>query len=92
MNTFEKGRALVIGIADYDVVSKLPSTILSDARDIATLLKDPTYCVYSAENVRCLLDAAATKSTIVSELALLASSTGTDDTVVIYFSGHGAQR
>ena len=91
-NTFEKGRALVIGIADYDYAGKLPPTILNDARDIASILQDPAYCGYVPSNVRRLLDRAATKANIVSEMKLLASSAGPDDTVIIYFSGHGAQR
>jgi len=91
-NTFNNGRALVIGIADYDLAGKLPKTILKDARDISSILQDSAYCGYVSSNMRILLDKDATKAEIVSGLQWLAKTASHDDTVVIYFSGHGAQR
>jgi hypothetical protein len=90
-HTFNNGRALVVGIADYDLAGKLPKTILKDAQDISSILQDSAYCGYLSSNVRLLLDREATKAEIVSGLEWLAQTASKDDTVVIYFSGHGAQ-
>ncbi len=88
---FDKGRALVIGVASYEEVNGLPEAVLNDARDVASLLQSSDYCGFPATNVRVLLDDQATLSAIRSALANLAPATGTDDTVVIFFSGHGAR-
>lgn len=90
-STFDKGRALVIGIAEYQHAGRLPSSILNDAQDLGCLLKDTSYCGYLASNVRVLLDADATKANIVAGLQWLAQTSSAEDTVVVYFSGHGAQ-
>lgn len=88
---FDKGRALVIGVANYDRVSSLPGSVLSDARDISSLLESANYCGFPETNVRLLLDNEATLSSIRVELANLASTTDAEDTVVVFFSGHGAR-
>jgi len=88
---FETGRALVIGVANYAEVNRLPDAVLNDAKDVATVLQSSNYCGFRATNVRILLDDKATLSAIKSELADLASAADPDDTVVIFFSGHGAR-
>lgn len=88
---FEHGRALVIGIANYEEISSLPSAVLNDAQDIAGALKSPSLCGYPAENVTVLTDAEATLDAIRKALAEIASTATTDDTVAIFFSGHGAR-
>lgn len=90
-STFDKGRALIIGIAAYRHVTQLPKSILHDAQDLAQILQDGSYCGYPSSNVRLLLDADATKANIVAGLTWLAQSSSREDTVVVYFSGHGAQ-
>lgn len=88
---FEYGRALVIGIANYEEISSLPKAVLNDAHDTADTLQSPSFCGYSAENVTMLTDAEATLDGIRQALADIASAATTDDTVVIFFSGHGAR-
>lgn len=89
--TFDKGRALVIGISNYDEVSRLPEAVLNDARDIASVLQSTDYCGFLPSNIRVLLDDQATLDAIRTELAELASSGDPDDSVMIFFSGHGAR-
>ncbi len=87
---FAHGHALVIGVAHYPQVRPLPETVLDDARDLSTLLVDPAVCGYPPENVRLLLDAEANGANVRSALTDLATRAGPDDTVVVFFSGHGA--
>lgn len=89
---FEFGRALVIGVGQYQELSDLGRTPSDDALDIAKLFVNPKYCGYADSNVQVLLEGAATKAAIVAALQKLAYEATPDDTVVMYFSGHGAQR
>lgn len=85
---FEQGHALVIGIANYPQVRPLPEIVLNDARAIHELLASSA-CGYPTANVRQLLDDRATANGIRTALARLASRVKPDDTVVVFFSGHG---
>jgi hypothetical protein len=89
---FPEGHALVVGIANYRMVSRLPVTILKDAADVERLLVSGLYCGYPAAQVARLLDGEATVDHIRAGLRRLAEKTGPGDTAVIYFSGHGARR
>ena len=88
---FASGHAIVIGVANYRNVSGLPEAVLNDARDVAAVLKSNAYCGYDARNVHLLLDSDATLERIRAALASVAGTSGPDDTVVIFFSGHGAR-
>lgn len=88
---FDKGHALVIGVANYDEVNSLPEAVLNDARDVAAVLRSSDYCGFPVANVRMLLNDQATLSAIKDALVDLASAAQPDDTVVIFFSGHGAR-
>ena len=88
---FATGHAVVIGIANYRNASPLPDAVLNDARDVAAILKSNAYCGYDASNVHLLLDGDATLERIRAALASVAGTSGPDDTVVIFFSGHGAR-
>ena len=88
--TFANGHAVIIGIANYLSVSPLPETVLNDARDVASVLTSDAYCGYNLRNVCLLLDGNATLARIQEALSFVAKSSGPDDTVVIFFSGHGA--
>ena len=88
--TFANGHAVIIGIANYLSVSPLPETVLNDARDVASVLTSDAYCGYNHRNVCLLLDGNATLARIQEALSFVAKSSGPDDTVVIFFSGHGA--
>lgn len=59
--------------------------------DVVATLVDPNICGYDRTNVRVLRDIKATKQTIVDELHHIAASAHSDDTVLIYFSGHGGR-
>ena len=79
--------ALLIGISNYRYIRPLSKTT-NDARDLYDALVENGY---SRDNVVLLLDQGATKAAISRELELLASRAKADDTVVIFFSGHGAR-
>ena len=87
---FATGHAIVIGIANYRNVNSLPEAVLNDARDVAAILTSDTYCGYIHRNVRLLLDENATLPGIRTALDSVAQTCGADDSVVIFFSGHGA--
>jgi hypothetical protein len=90
-NEFSQGHALVIGVANYPKVSKLPEAVLNDARDLAGVLHAQAYCAYPSPNVELLLDADATADRIRTGLLRLAESSGSSDTAIIFFSGHGGR-
>jgi hypothetical protein len=89
MPAMDNAYALVIGIADYLHVTKLPTTVRNDARDIRDLLVDPRHCGYSPENVELLLDGEATGKVIRGALSGLAARTDPESSVFIYISSHG---
>jgi hypothetical protein len=78
-------RALIIGINDYKDPN-IPDlvTAINDADAMANLLSER----YGFE-VELLLDRKATKEAIYRALRSLASSTEADDSVLIYYAGHG---
>jgi hypothetical protein len=89
---FERGRALLVGVASYARVSRLPECVLNDARDLATLLQSPTRGGYLDTNVELLLDQHATAERFRLGLRRLAEEAHPDDTVIVFFSGHGLRR
>ena len=88
---FATGHAVVIGVANYRNALSLPDAVLNDARDVAEVLKSEAHCGYRASNVHLLLDSDATLEGIREALASVAGVSGPADTVVIFFSGHGAR-
>ncbi|MFC4929290.1 caspase family protein [Massilia sp. GCM10023247] len=88
---FQHGRALVIGLANYAEVNKLPEAVINDARDIASVFRASEYCGLPPANVHLLLDSQATLAAIRNALADLAINSVADDTVLIFFSGHGTR-
>lgn len=91
MTTLNNCYALIAGIANYQKINPLPSTVLNDAKDIYSLLTEPSFCGYLIENVTLLLNEQATKSVLTQALTDLSTQTNTDSTVLIYFSGHGGK-
>jgi len=79
-------RALVIGIDDY-VDPNIPDlqTASADARAVAELLKKS----YGFTDVTLLLDRLADGSSIQKQLRRLATTSRPDDSVLIYYAGHG---
>ena len=86
---FATGYALVIGVANYWNISPLPEAVRNDARDVATILTSSAYCGYKPSNVDLLLDEDATLPRIRTALDSVAKASGSDDSVIIFFSGHG---
>lgn len=85
------GHAVVIGIAKYGNVPPLPDAVLNDARDVAETLISSAYCGYDAHNVHLLLDNDASLERMRRILASVAATSSPDDSVIIFFSGHGAR-
>jgi hypothetical protein len=87
----DNAHALVIGIANYQHINKLPPTVLKDAQDIFDLLVDPGHCGYQPDNVQLLLDDRATQSALRQALANLPGRSDQDSTVFFYISSHGGR-
>jgi hypothetical protein len=80
--------ALLVGITAYHNLRPLSKTT-TDARDLRDLLAQSGY---PASNLGLLLDKQATKGAISDRLDWLARNASSSDTVLVFFSGHGAQR
>jgi len=80
--------ALLVGITAYHNLRPLSKTT-TDAHDLRDLLAQSGYL---DSNLGLLLDKQATKAAISDRLDWLARSAGPEDTVLVFFSGHGAQR
>lgn len=86
---FNGGHALIIGVGTYQDqgVRNVPITV-EDARQVAAVVRDPRYCGYPENQVTLLHDVSATRDNLLQALDKLASVTQ-DDTVFIFYSGHG---
>ena len=91
MSAMDDAFALIVGIADYLHVTKLPAAVRNDARGVRDLLVDPRYCGYSSGHVTMLLDGEATREAIMDALAGLAAQTHPTSGVLIYISSHGGR-
>lgn len=91
MAGMDNARALLVGIASYQAVNPLPTTVLKDAQDVYNTLIDPTQCGYKKENVRLLLDKQATREVFCQALHDLAAGCDAEANVFIYLSCHGGQ-
>jgi hypothetical protein len=88
---FTQGYALIIGIAGYPDTRKLPISVLRDATDLFNVLSHPDQGGYQVGQIRLLLDQQATQEAIRSELEWLENTAGPDDTVLLFYSGHGGR-
>jgi hypothetical protein len=89
--SIENAHSMVVGIANYPNVNRLPDAVLNDAKSIHSLLIDPQRCGYKEENSTLLLDDDATKKRLLSELVRLAKRCDQDSTALIYVSSHGGR-
>jgi len=80
--------ALLIQIAKYP---RRPLPEVSDAEDLAEVLRDPALCGYPPAQVRVLQDGEATRAAMLAEVRRLVTAAAADATVLFYFSGHGGQ-
>ncbi|MGA7192148.1 MAG: caspase family protein [Anaerolineales bacterium] len=88
---FVNGHALIVAVANYPSFPRLPLAVLNDGKSIYKLLTNPEKCGYPDQNVKLFLDQEATQNNIINEFNKLVSSTTKEDTVLIYFSGHGGR-
>ena len=91
MPTMNNAYAILIGIADYQHIRSLPTSVLKDAKDILGVLVDQQLCAYGVEDVALLLDGAATQAAIRKAFVDVAERTDADSTVFIYVSSHGGR-
>ena len=89
MPIMNNSHALVVGIADYHHINKLPQ--VKDAQHIADLLSDPNSCGFPSDNVKLLLEGQATQTALRQGFGDLAGRSNVDSTVLISFSGHGGR-
>lgn len=87
---FDKGYALVIGIGSYQYESKLDMLAQSmDALHLDAVLRDTSIAGYPPRQVNVLTDSEATRAKILKGLTDLATVVKQDDTVLIFYCGHG---
>ncbi len=91
MPAMDNAYALIVGIAGYAHIARLPEAVRNDARDVRDLLADPRHGGYPPGHVTLLLDEQATRAGLLGALASLAARSDAGSSVVIYISGHGAQ-
>jgi hypothetical protein len=80
--------ALIVGIATYNHMPSLKYTD-DDAYQLYAFFKSPEGGALRDDNIKILIDDAATKRTILDELESLSSRADADDVVILYLSGHG---
>src|SRR4051794_23424461 len=87
---FTAGHALLIGVGQYqfELHLSVPATA-ADAHALDAVLRNPQYCGYPQDQVRVLIDAAASRQGILTALDELAQRTSEDATITIFYSGHG---
>ncbi|MBN1160578.1 MAG: caspase family protein, partial [Dehalococcoidales bacterium] len=78
--------AVLAGVSDYKYNIGDLSYCDDDVRDFSNILSP----VWGADHVRTLIDSQASKANILNNIDWLASNAGPEDTVLFYFSGHGA--
>lgn len=76
-----------IGISQYSNIKPLEYAA-KDALNLAEVFCDDL----SPNEIKVLLDAAATKPAILEALAWLAAKAGPSDTAIVYLSGHGGRK
>jgi|LSQX01.2.fsa_nt_gb uncharacterized caspase-like protein len=81
-------RGLVIGVSDYPApISKLPA-VAADVREMGKVLSSK-HGVFRSADVKVLTDKQATKKRVLEGLEATLGAAAADDTVFIYFAGHG---
>lgn len=86
--TFTQGHALVIGVGTYQHIQSIAYTA-TDAEVVAQVLRNPDFCGYPSDRVKMLTHAQATRENVLAELERLSDQAAPDDTVFVFYSGHG---
>ncbi|MEK7812172.1 MAG: SUMF1/EgtB/PvdO family nonheme iron enzyme, partial [Candidatus Desantisbacteria bacterium] len=79
--------AIVIGVSDYKIDKYDLTAAANDALSVAQVLEDKKLAGYA--KVIEILDKAATRQNILREMETIARKAGPNDTVLIFYSGHG---
>lgn len=88
--SFSQGRALLIGVGSYAHAAWLNVPVTAaDAQAVAATLIQPQFCGYPSTQVSVLHDGTANRAAILNALDVLAAHAGEDDTVLIFYAGHG---
>ncbi len=82
--------AVVVGVATYNHMSSLKYTD-DDAYHLYAFLKSPEGGAIPDENISILIDDAATKKSILNEIAKTFAKADKNDVVLLYMSGHGLE-
>jgi hypothetical protein len=83
--------ALAVAAAEYQHLPHLPAAIDADAQAVVDVLTDPGRCAYPPDRVRLLAGSDASRSEVREALADLGRNTTSEDTVVVYWTGHGGR-
>ena len=90
---FEHGYALIVGVNESSVDSWALPDIDKDVEALHEVLTHPERCAYPEDNVKVIRGKAATRVGILGGLSWLQQriqeNAVDDETVVIYYSGHG---
>jgi DNA-directed RNA polymerase subunit H (RpoH/RPB5) len=89
--SFDRGHALLIGIGSYAHAAHLnvPKTV-ADVQAVRATLARPEFCGYPDNQVTLLSNASATRTGVIAALDNLETRVGIDDTVLLFYAGHGA--
>lgn len=88
--SFKGGHALLIGVGSHTYAPHLDVPIsVMDAKELAAILTNEAFCGYPPDQVQVLHDSSATRKGILNGLAGLANTVKPEDTVTIFYCGHG---
>jgi hypothetical protein len=88
--TFTQGLALVVGVSSYKYEPRLNMPVASrDARAVSEVLLDRHHCGYPENQVIILPEERTTREHILEALDRVASRAERDNTVFMFFCGHG---
>ncbi|HMR89310.1 MAG TPA: caspase family protein [Saprospiraceae bacterium] len=80
--------ALIVGVASYNHMQSLKYTD-DDAYQLYAFLKSPEGGAIPDDNIKILIDDAATNKSISQEINNIVSKADNNDVVMLYLSGHG---
>jgi uncharacterized caspase-like protein len=84
------GYALIVGVGAYAHAPALNLLVAADdAKQVADALREPAAGGYLPDRVILLCDAQATRAGILGALEDLAARVTKDDTVFLFYTGHG---
>lgn len=87
---YEEKHALLIGIDHYENIPQSLSNAVKDINGFKKLLLKKFS--YKEENITCLIDKEADRNAINHRLYNFIDNTGRNDSLIIYFAGHGTTR